>query len=229
MGVNTEVATLVVTNTEDEPVYLVFKISCLSAEREHKLRVICNNESREVGIQRRDLNLSHLNITQINSSSYLDGRCPFCNSSDLTFYDLPPDVILEGVHLRCDDNPLKLQDGRYETMNKVEPRDDVHIAVILDIPDEKRHYGKNWELRILVMSAEEIEDLESGGVMLGPETKLLIDTAKQIEETESSSNAGFILLFMIIVGAVLSSAIIILIKKGKELVPETKPNKRRHT
>lgn len=55
MGEMSKVSTLRVVNTDNEPKYIILKISCLDASRENKLRVICVDEGREVGIQRGDL------------------------------------------------------------------------------------------------------------------------------------------------------------------------------
>jgi hypothetical protein len=85
VGVKTNVATLVVTNTGNtEPAYLLFKISCLEKSRENKLRVICTACNRDVGIQRGDL-IFPAKIIKMNESmgvvtvEYKDGK--MCNAS----------------------------------------------------------------------------------------------------------------------------------------------------
>jgi len=82
LGVKMNVAMLVVTNTGNtEPAYLIFKISCLEKTRESKLRVICLNCNRDVGIQRGDLiypaKIIRMNETKrIVTVEYKDGiRC----------------------------------------------------------------------------------------------------------------------------------------------------------
>lgn len=207
VGIKTDVAIIEVTNTETTPVYVLFKVCCLTAGRENKLRVICNNESREVGIQRADL---------------IDGRCPFCNSTNLTFYELPPDIILESVSLESDENPLEtLGNGKFRTSNKMEIQDVISVKIIVEIPDEKELYGKNWELRIALMALENLSNTPF--MMIGPEVKFLIDTTEQEEIETEKENTGMIILFMIIGSVVIVSAVAIFFIRSKK-EPIVEPN-----
>lgn len=55
VGADVRAASIMLTNTDDKPAYLLIGIRCLEKSRPHKLRVVCNGCSREVGIQRGDL------------------------------------------------------------------------------------------------------------------------------------------------------------------------------
>lgn len=168
IGTNTYVATISTVNTGDEPAYMILKISCLAKTREHKLRVVCNGCSREIGIQRGDL---------INES------CPFCNSTNLIYYDFPPDDILDSINLACKDHPLeKIENRMYKTEEKIQPNEAANIDIYLNISDIKEYYNQHWEARIMAISVIDMEDL-SKFIVYGIEAKFLIDTPVLIEKT----------------------------------------------
>ena len=197
MGANTYVATLSTVNTGTEPAYMILKISCLASTREHKLRVICNGCSREIGIQRQDL---------------INAACPFCDSTDLIYYDFPPDDVLDNINLACKDNPLEKIDNRmYKTEEKIQPDASAEIDIYLDIPDIKEYYNQHWEARIMAISVTDMEKLDEF-IVYGIEAKFLIDTPVLIEEsaTKTKEDYTFILLvfgsigmFAITIGAFL--------------------------
>lgn len=187
MGANTCVATLRTVNTGNEPAYMILKISCLAKTREHKLRVICNNCSREIGIQRGDL---------------INGACPFCGSTNLTYYDFPPSEVLDNINLACKEHPLeKIENRMYKTKEKIQPQTSADIDIYLDIPDKKEYYNKYWEARIMAISVTNMDQLHEF-IVYGIDCKFLIDTQIQIEKPIIKAEEGNYMFIFMLLGSI---------------------------
>ena len=213
---DTKMATLVLRNTDDESAYILMQITCLASSRSHKLRVVCNNCSRETGIQRGDL---------------LDGTCPFCSSGNLLFYDFPPAFVLDGISLKCEKEPLeKIGDKLYKTIDKVNPKDAIEVDIYLDLSSDEMEasylndvlegavapltvkevgrvlngranasiyfdyiekcYGQHWEARITATSVSNISETGGGtDFVAGLESKVLIDTIGLQLKTQAAKSA----------------------------------------
>lgn len=213
MGENMKVASIVVTNTGTEPNYILFQIGCLAKTRDHKLRVVCNGCSRDVGIQRGDL---------------IDGACPFCGSRDLIIYDFTPNEILDNITLGCLSHPLERRGNRqYYTVDEVQPSESVEVNIYVNIPDSKSYYNKYWEARIMATSVDNVEGTDEF-IIYGVEAKFLIDTQTWQEvRTEEGTNYIFVALGIVgaVCGAIILIIIIFFIKVRRKAVPLTFPEK----
>lgn len=170
LGIDKEIADISVDNTKDVSVYLILQVGSLEQSREDKLRVICNNCSRQTGIQRRHL---------------INGRCPHCNSTDLIMYDLPPENILNSVWLTCSEYPLeKIDDTTYRTVEKLNADENAIMEIHINIPNRDEYYGQHWEVRILAVALD-TKEYAQGSITYGAETRFLIDTVP-LSKTKSS-------------------------------------------
>lgn len=216
MGTNTYVATLSTVNTGNEPAYIILKISCLASTREHKLRVICNGCSREIGIQRQDL---------------INAACPFCDSTDLIYYDFPPDDVLDNINLACRGNPLeKIGNRMYKTEEKIQPQASADIDIYLDIPDIKEYYNQYWEVRIMALSITDMEKLNDL-LVYGIDAKFLIDTPVLIEESAAKTKEDRTFMFLVL-GSIGMFAIVIcafFFKSRERSIPISFPGQREKT
>ena len=211
MGENMRVASIVVTNTGTEPDYILFQMGCLARTRGHKLRVICSNCSRDVGIQRGDL---------------IDGACPFCDSRDLIIYDFTPDEILDNITLGCSSYPLERRgDRQYYTADELQPGESIEVDIYVDIPDSKAYYNKHWEARIMATSVDNVE--ETGEfIVYGVEAKFLIDTQTWREaRAEEGTNYIFVALGMVGAACGAIALIVFFIKVRRKTVPLSFPEK----
>lgn len=170
MGEQRAVASLIVSNTDSEPVYMILKISSLERTRESKLRVICTACRREIGIQRGDL---------------VDGACPFCDATGdaLIFYDFPPDDVLRNITLSSVDCPLEPYAGMYKTVEKVPVGRAIKVDITVSVPAQREYYGKHWEVRVMASSVRELDEL-SGFIIYGAEAKFLVDSQEWAETQE---------------------------------------------
>lgn len=189
IGEETQEATLVVSNTGGSgPSYIIFKISCLEKTREQKLRVICLNCSRDVGIQRGDL---------------VDGCCPFCGASGdkLIFYDLPPSDVMSSVMISCDEYPLEPYMGGFRTKEKISPGAAIDADISVNIPDKAEYYGKHWELRIMATTVTDLNATSGMSMNYGAETKFLVDTVAKPAAIATQGNSFIIMgsLFVVVV------------------------------
>jgi len=207
MGEDLKVASVVITNTNTEPDHIVLQISCLDRSRGHKLRVICNGCSRDVGIQRGDL---------------IDGACPFCASKDLVIYDFPPDNILDNITLKCASHPLEKKGSRqYYTVDELQPGETIEVDIYISIPNSEPYYDKHWEARIMATSVDSVEGAGEF-IVYGVEAKFLIDTQmpeEVVEEVinEDEDNNPYVILGVVgLAGIIVTVFIIAFVKTKKE-------------
>jgi hypothetical protein len=210
MGASVDVAVLKTTNTGSEPAYMILRVGCLEKTRESKLRVICNNCSREIGIQRADL---------------INGTCPFCGSTNLIFYDLPPDEVLDGIVLESSDHPLEKTENRiYKTIEKLQPGESASIDIYLNILDKQEYYNQHWEARIMALTITDMSKL-SEFIVYGIDAKFLIDTPEKMVEPGKSGGGQYTLIGGMAAGAVAIVAVLFLIYMRVRRAPSPKKEK----
>jgi hypothetical protein len=264
MGEMAKVSTLRIMNTGATATYVILKISCLEPNRLNKLRVICVDENREIGIQRGDLvypakikeidgkNITveykdgtSKNISKQNEMAYAiddyiligdagnimkkidnaeaslnKGYCPFCGSSNLIFYDLPPPEILNSIQLSCEEYPLeKMDNTTYHTIERLDAGKTADIDISLNIPDEAQYYGGHWEARVMATS---VDNLTAGAFLVyGVETKLLLDTP--VLAVKSEPNNVSITMFILVglgIGGIIAVCLLIHIVHRKRSLPK---------
>ncbi|MBE3122958.1 MAG: hypothetical protein IMZ58_12250 [Thermoplasmata archaeon] len=221
MGELKEVASMTIVNTDDNPNYFVFKVSCLEQTRQNKLRVICTGCNKDIGIQRGDLE---------------NGTCPFCSANDsyLIKYNLPPanilsDIILTGKAYAIE--PYK--ETMYRTTEIIPAKQSVDIFISVNIPDENEYYGQHWEVRIMATAIPNLDELNNGMSMTyGAETKFLIDTPELTQEQKQNNNGllfGGIIGFLVLIACVSYTFYkkrVLMRKNGKERLPVIKEGRK---
>lgn len=172
--------TITIINTINESRYIMISIqspSELVSEQQH-LRVICEN-----------CHDTHQRYEIIN------GKCPKCNSSDLTTYERIPDDVLKYLSLEGTDCTLIKNGTIYVTKEQYSIGEKCNIKINIDLPSEPKYSDKNWEAHISVTTIKNLSS-ENMGMVAGVQIRLLIDTSN-INPKLLSLPADILILFFI--------------------------------